>query len=120
MSDLLGAVLPTENTAPVDPALWAYLLTANAALVVVLLVLIPLYTLRTDALKTPAGRATLLSLVAWLVMGLAGLLSRFDHPLASHAFAFAWTVALTVIGWRLVQVVKHVTGRSHHPINPPD
>ena len=37
MSDLLGAVLPTENTAPVDPSLWVYLLTANASLVVVLL-----------------------------------------------------------------------------------
>ena len=120
MSDLLGAILPTEDAPPVEPSLWVYLLTANASLVVVLLVLIPLYALRTDATRTPAGRATLLSLVAWLVMGLAGLLSRFDHPLASHAFAFAWTVALTVIGWRLVQVVKHVTGRSHHPINPPD
>ena len=55
-----------------------------------------------------------------LTVRAAGLLRRFDHPLASHALAFALTVALTVIGWRLVQVVKHVTGRSHHPRNPPD
>lgn len=118
MSDL-GAVMPTEDSLPVEPSLWLYLITANASLVVVLLVMIPLYTLRTDALKTPAGRATLLSLVAWLVMGLAGLLRRFDHPAASHAFAFAWTVALTVIGWRLAQVVKHIAGRDHQPIEPP-
>lgn len=117
MSDL-GAVAPTDP-APIDPALWAYLFAANASLVVVLLVMIPLYMFRTDALQTPAGRATLMSLVAWLVMGLAGLLRRFDHPLASHAFAFAWTVALTVIGWRLAQVVRHITGRDHQPIDPP-
>ena len=119
MSDLLGPMLPTENTPPVDPALWVYLLTANVSLVVVLLVLIPLYVLRTDATKTPAGRATLMSLVAWLVIGLAGLLRRFDHPAASHAFAFAWTVALTVTGWRFAQVIKHIRDRPGDPIEPP-
>lgn len=118
-SDLFAAVLPTEDAPPVNPALWAYLLAANAAIVVVLLVLIPLYALRTDATRTTAGRAMLMSLVAWLVMGLAGLLRRFDHPLASHAFAFAWTVALTVIGWRLAQVIKHIRDRSGDPIDPP-
>ena len=119
MSDLLGAILPTEDAPPVEPSLWVYLLTANASLVVVLLVLIPLYALRTDATRTPTGRATLLSLVAWLVMGLAGLLRRFDHPAASHASAFAWTVALTVIGWRLAQVIKHIRDRRGDPIDPP-
>ena len=118
MSDL-GAVLPTEDTAPVDPALWVYLLTANTSLVVVLLVVIPLYVLRTNAMRTPSGRAMLLSFVAWLVMGLAALLRRFDHTAASHAHAFAWTVALTVIGWRFTQVIKHVKDRSADPIDPP-
>ena len=51
---------------------------------------------------TEAARAGVIGSSGILMMAAAGMLCRFDHPLADHAAAAAWTIFATVTAWRAV------------------
>lgn len=100
---------------PLPEELFVYLTSVNVLALLVLSVYLFFVIGFTRWAESPFSRSSTMLIFALWLWAVVGVMRRWAHPWTDYGAAAAWTIILTVMSWRLIQILDHLFYRQGDP-----